>query len=321
MSTATRRGFVAGALASVAAPALARAQASGAAIAPAKPLASRPPVRRGRAIAVSPKGDRVVVAHDRLRTIAITGKGRVTLVDVGGQPVNVAVAPGGRLVAVTTGFWDEKPGLAVVDVVAGTVRTRIDVGPAPFDVAFTRDGERIVVSGGEQEGTIHVIDADRLAIVASAPIGLVPRGVAVGPAADRAWVALNGLDRVVEVDLRSARVRRSFHTAPLPDRVAASPDGRRLLVTHGGDESVTEIDRRTGRSVRRRAGHQPSAVAWTATGRRLVALGGSGEIVVLRPGRAPRAVKTGGAPRGLAVAGRRAFTVDALTGKVARVTV
>jgi DNA-binding beta-propeller fold protein YncE len=321
MTTATRRGFVAGALASAAVPAVARAQGA-AHTAQVQPQAKRATVRRGRAIAVAPRGGRIVVAHAQRRTIAILGPGRgqSRLVDVGGQPLEVAVSPNGRLAAVTTAFWDE-PGLTIVDLYSGALRARLAVGPAPFDVAFATDGRRLLVSGGEQEGTIHIVDARTLKVAGSRAIGTVPRGLAVVPGANQAWIALNGLNSLVRVDLRTGRVGRTVRTPRLPDRVAIAPDGRHLLVSHGGPDAdtVTLIDVRSGRRTRLRVGRLPSAVAWTRSGRGLVALGGTGEIVVFGGKRRTRRLRVGGSPRGLSVAGSNAWTVDALTGATRRV--
>jgi DNA-binding beta-propeller fold protein YncE len=232
------------------------------------------------------------------------------LVDVGGQPLNVAISPDGRVAAITTASWDE-PGLAIVDLAAAKLRERVKVGPAPFGVCFT--GSRLLVTGGEQEGTVHLLETKGFKVVANAPVGLVPRGVA------GAWIALSGDDRVVRVDLRTGRVRRTVRTPPLPEHVALSPDGKRLLVSHAASDRVSEIDLRSGKVTAHRAGRQPSGVAWTRRGRPLVALGGSGEIVRLGKGR--RRAKAGGAPRGLALAGDRAWTVDGLTGAVTKVRV
>jgi hypothetical protein len=88
---------------------------------------------------------------------------------------------------------------------------------------------------------------------------------------------------------------------------------RRLVSGGSGAASprrISEIDIATRRVRRHDVGRLPSAVAYSRSGRRLVATGGS--IVTI--GR--RRQKVGGAPRGLAVAGRRAYTVDGLTGRV-----
>ncbi|MCW2999783.1 MAG: SMP-30/Gluconolaconase/LRE-like region-containing protein [Solirubrobacterales bacterium] len=317
-AASTRRGFLAGAVASAAVPALARGQAP-AAPPPGLIPARRQIVRRGRAIAAGTSGRRLVVAHDRRRTVALLtpSRNRSRLVDVGGQPLEVAVSPDSRLAAVTTAFWDE-PGLVIVDLLKGAVRTRVDVGPAPFGVMFTPDNRRLVVSGGEQEGTVHVLDTRRFAVKAREPIGTVPRALAPAPDGRTAWVALNGMARVARVDLRTGRTTRTLHTAALPDRIAVSPDGRRLLVSHGGPDAeyVSEIVIASGRVRRHRTGHLPSAVAWTARGRRLVLLSGTGELVVLGRRGARGRRRVGGVPRGLAVAGERVWTVDAVTGAV-----
>lgn len=280
------------------------------AAAPAAIAAQAEVVRRGRAIAVSPNGRRVVVAHEQRRTIAIGSR----LVNVGGEPIDVAISPDGRIAAVTTAFWDG-PGLAVVSLRDAEVRARIAVGPAPHSVTFA--GGRIVVTGGEQEGGVWIVDARRMEVVAHAPVGICPRGVAAAPGREAAWLSLNGDDAVVRVSARTGKVQRELRTPPLPDRIAVSRDGRRLLLTHAGPDAdrVSEIDTRTRRISRHRAGRFPTGVAYSRAGRRLVALGGDGAIVTPGGRRRP----AGGAPRGLAVAGRHAWTVDGLTGRVTRV--
>lgn len=332
MSAGTRRGFLRGAAAGALAPLLVRTapaeaaglQRAGTGQLPATmPAARRVVTRRGRAIAVAPHGDRVVVAHDARRTVAILGpRGASRIVDVGGQPLDVAVSPDGRTAAVTTASWDH-PGLSFVDLRSGVVAERIDVGAAPFSVAFTGDGRQVLVTGGEQEGTVHVVDVRRRRVVAKAPVGIAPRGLALGAAGAPAWVALNGEDRVVGVDQRTGRVIKALPPSlRSPDRLALAADGRRLLVSHGGRsvDHVSQVDLDSGRSRRRTVGPQPCDVAWTRRGRPLVALGGDARLVRL-DARSARRIAVTGAPRGLAVAGGRAWVVDGLSDRVARVRV
>lgn len=309
MNGATRRDFLGGAVAGAATPLLlhgASAQAAG--VTPVRQVI----VRRGRAVAVSPDGRRLVVAHDMRDTISIVAGGRRRLVDVGGHPVAVAVSPDGALAAVATASW-MKPRVLLVSTTTGKVRSRHTLGAAPRDVLFTADGEHLVVIGGEQEGTLHVLDIDgaRLEPDHRVVLGRVPRGVVVAPDHRRAWVTLEADDRIVGVDLKRGRIVRELRTPALPDRLAISPRGRRLLVTHGGgDRRVSEILLDSGRVHRHDAGRLPSAVAWTRGDRRLVALGG--EAAVLELGRNRRR-RVAPAPRDIAVAGRRFWTVSALS--------
>lgn len=317
MSRPTRRDVLAGTLAGAAGSLLAAAPAS-AATPPAGLLPARAEVvRRGRAIAGGAGGRVLVVAHERRRTVGVRrgSAGKETVIDVGGHPVEAAVAPGGERAVVTTGWWDE-PGLAVLDLADRSLRRRIAVGPAPGAVAYADRGRTVVVAGGEQEGTVCVLDARSLKTLAERPVGRVPRGLGVAPDGRSVWLALQGDDRVVCVDARTGRVRRAVRTPALPDRVAVSPDGRRLLITHAGPEAhrVTELDVVARRVRRHEAGRLPSAVAWTRRGERLVALGGEDDVLVL--GSRPRRIGVGPAPRGLVVAGRRLWTVSHLTGAV-----
>ncbi len=332
MSTGTRRGFLQGALAGAATPLLVHAAPAAAAggsprsagaLPASMPAARQTAMRRGRAVAVAPHGDRVLVAHDARRTVAIIGpRGTTRIVDIGGQPLDVAISPDGRTGAVVTASWDH-PGLTFLDLVRGTTTKRIDIGPAPSSVAFSRDGRRVLVTGGEQEGTVHVIDVRRRSVLASAPVGIVPRGIAMGTAGAPAWIALNGSDLVVGVDQRTGRVLKTHrHALRSPDRLALATDGHRLLVSHGGRsvDHVSLLDVSTGHSRRRTVGRQPCDVAWTRGGRPLVALGGEARLVRLEA-RGAKRIPVTGAPRGLAVAGGRAWAVDGLSDHVSRVRV
>jgi DNA-binding beta-propeller fold protein YncE len=302
-TTTTRRGFVAGAGATVGvavAPTLARAAA------PMK--ARRQLVLRARALAATPRGDLLIVAHDHARTIAIVTRrgGARRIVDVGGQPLHVAVSPDGRTAAVTLASWD-KPGLVLVDLATASVVHRADAGPAPFGVVYA--GRRIVVSGGEQEGTLQLFDAAG-ALLQRTRVGLLPRAVAA--TANLAYVALHGDNAIACVDLRRGRVTRQLSTPALPDALALAPDRRRLLVSHGGRdaERVSLLDLASGHVRVRHAGRQPQAVAFTAGGRAIVAAAGDGDIVVFAA--KARRHHVGGAPRGLALAAGRIYTADAL---------
>ncbi len=287
-----RRAFLA---AAAALPAVGRVGVASAAGAPA---AKQQIVRRGRALAVV--GRRVVIAHDRRRTIGVGGH----VIDVGGMPVDVAISPDGKLAAVTTGFWDD-PGLAIVDLLAARVLGRVDVGPAPGAVVFT-GLRRVLVAGGEQEGTATVVDARTRSVLAQRAIGRVPRGAAAYRG--DAWIALTGDDEVVQVDGRSARIERTVRTGALPDRVAT--DGRQLLISHATGEHVTLA---AAKKRRIKVGGHVSGVAFTRGGRPVVALPGAIKVL----GGKRHAV--GAAPRDLVVVGRRAFTVDDLTGALSKV--
>ncbi len=287
---------------------------------------ARPDVAfRGRAVAATPRGRLLLVAFAGRRSVTLVRRRDQarTEIPLPGEPLELAISPGGRWGAVTTGFWKE-PAVLIVDMQAKLVRARLDAGPAPFGIAFAKaESHRLLVSGGEQKGTLAIHSHPDFARVREIPLGRVPRGIAVTPDGGSAWVALNGEDAVVRVDLARGVVSARHATGPQPDRIAVSPNGRHLLVAHGGARAhaVTQIDTKLGSAREIEVGPRPTAVAWSASGKRLVALGGTDRVVVLgkRGRRAEREVAPG--PRGLALARNHAFTISALTGAVSKVRV
>ncbi len=63
------------------------------------------------------------------------------------------------------------------------------------------------------------------------------------------YVALQGLDQVVEVDLRRWAIVRRFHTQTGPYNLAVSPDGRLLIATCKLDDSTAFWDLASGTEV------------------------------------------------------------------------
>lgn len=288
----------------------------------AKPVKAAPKlVRRGRAVASDRRGHRLVVAHAQRSTISIVDRSRRRrrrrLVELDGQPLEVAISPNGKIAAVTTAFW-EGPGLSIVDLASGKVLRKIDVGTAPFGVAFTPTGS-LIVSGGEQDGWVRIADPGRARPGAAIPIGKVPRGIAVHGTI--AWIALAAERRIAGLDLESGKIVRRIATDTYPDRIAASVDGRRLLVAHGGigNGHAIEVTRATGAATELRVGHPVSAVAYSRRGARLLALGTRSEVLAIERGGRRRFLHVDPAPRGLAVAGSNVFTVSSLTGAVSEV--
>lgn len=65
------------------------------------------------------------------------------------------------------------------------------------------------------------------------------------------YVANNGSDEAVEVDIRSWKVTRRFDTGKAPYNLEVSPDGRLLVVTYKGDGATGVWDLDTGKELAR----------------------------------------------------------------------
>lgn len=73
-----------------------------------------------------------------------------------------------------------------------------------------------------------------------------PTWVQPSPDGKAVWLALQGLDQVLEVDLESWTPRRRFATRKGPYNLDVSPDGRHLVVTEKTNHSVGFWDLETG---------------------------------------------------------------------------
>ena len=137
-------------------------------------------VRRGRGARGRPPTAAVswssrTTARDDRRS---SSPARTRAVDVGGCPLEVALSPDGLLAAVTTGFWDA-PGARPRRPGRREGRRRVPTSARPRVPSRSRRRTRVVVAGGEQDGTLTVLDAATLNVVATHTIGRVPRGLAL----------------------------------------------------------------------------------------------------------------------------------------------
>ncbi|MEM8711235.1 MAG: cytochrome D1 domain-containing protein, partial [Planctomycetota bacterium] len=92
--------------------------------------------------------------------------------------------------------------------------------------------------GGEHPGGEHVAITK-------------PTWVQPHPSKPLAYVALNGAHQVVEVDLAKWEVVRRFPTGRAPYNLDVTRDGRRLVITYKGAQSVGVIDLASGEELAR----------------------------------------------------------------------
>lgn len=320
---ATRRAFIGGAAALGAAQVVAGPLAATAA--GDKTCEPDPPGIPTGAIAVTPDGRTVLTANTAWSSITahrVRGLRRGRSLDVGGAPVDIAIAPDGGIALVTTAAYD-RPGLAVVALDTRQVE-RLAVGPAPYGIAFAPKGRAAYVSGGGRAGTLTRVDLASGRVDTSIGLGAHPRGVAVTSDGKHALVALNGAAQIAVVDLKRGRVVRRIRTAAFPNHIAVSGDGERALVSHNGfgARSATLVEL-TGKRRRHKVavGEDPSGVAFSASGRTAVVTSASGSVTVLdgRTGRRRRRIRRSGTPRSVAVAGSRAIVADGRSGRLAAI--
>jgi YVTN family beta-propeller protein len=203
-----------------------------------------------------------------------------------GAPVEAAFSPDGRYAYVSNysmygaGFGPE--GGDVCSPESGYDRSfvyRIDlgrlaidrayrVGAVPKVVAVSRDGRHVLASNWCSYD-LSVISTRLGREVRRIPIGAYPRGIAVSPTKDAAYVAVMGGSQIVRVDLRTFATRR-LAVGSGPRAVVASPSGRYLYFTLNAEGRVAKLDLSTGATIASVAtGSAPRSLAMAPDGRSL----------------------------------------------------
>ena len=290
-------------------------------------------------LAVSPDGARLYVT-------AAAADGAVHVVDpraakvlaslpAGHTPVAVAVGKDGSKLYVCNRFDND---VSVLDVAAGKEIRRVPVLREPVAVAATPDGKYVVVANhlprGRADGEyaaagVSVIDAATDRVIATVKLhngSIGVRGLCVSPdgryayathvlahyqlpttQVERGWICTNA---VAVIDVPAGRLVNTVLVdsvdagAANPWGVACSSDGKYLCVAHAGTDELSVIDREglhrrleavaagvRVTDVSASADDVPNDLAFVEPVRRRIALPGKG-------------------PRGLAVAGGRAWAAE-----------
>ena len=165
-------------------------------------------------------------------------------------------------------------------------RMRIDrayeVGAVPKVVAVTPDDRYVLVSNW-CSWDLSVISTKLGREVRRIRIGAYPRGIAVSPSGNAAYVAVMGGNEVVRVDLRRWTTR-SLAVGAGPRAAEFHPSGRHLFISLNAEGRVAKLDLRTG-TVRGKVttGRAPRSLALAADGRSLFVVNyESGTITKLR---------------------------------------
>jgi YVTN family beta-propeller protein len=100
---------------------------------------------------------------------------------------------------------------------------------------------------------LTLFDKHRHDVAAVVPTGREPQGVVLGPGLSRMYVAVSGDDQVAVYDLITLDALPAIRltVGDRPRELAASPDGRVLLVLNGGSNSLAFIDPSSGSELGR----------------------------------------------------------------------
>src|SRR5271169_5633939 len=214
-------------------------------------------------------------------------------VDLGSSPINLVLAPErDRAVVVLSGRREQ--GLQVVDLKTRKVTQTLLQDGAFYGAAFSPDGHRLCVSGGNtdllfiyawKDGAATLENKFELAKTKTEDgTGTsYPAGMAFSPNGKFLYVAENVADRLAVVDVATGEIVQRFPTDHYPYGVALTADGQ-VFVSAWGGSTVSQFralaDGTLAYLGRIEVGPHPSALAVKGTNLYLT-LAGSDRVAVL----------------------------------------
>lgn len=196
-----------------------------------------------------------------LAVVDVATNALITTVSLSSDGFNLAVAPDGQRVYVTTADGT----LYVIDPATNAVVTTLAVGVAANGLAFSPDASVLYVSSRDA-GTVVAVDRQTNAITRTYTLGGMPQRLAVAPDGSELYVAneISGLD-VVNV-ASGAVTSVSFGTAAYG--LGLTPDGALLYVLLPELGQVRILDRASRAPVKTLlVGGVPRNVTFAADGR------------------------------------------------------
>ncbi len=148
---------------------------------------------------------------------ASDGKWTQTRIAVGKGPEGIDLSPNGREV------WSAASrggSVSVIDAATGAVTQTIDIATKRSNrIKVTPDAKFALVSDLEA-GDIVVIDTATRKVTRRIALGKQPEGVLIAPDGSRAFVAVNGDNKIAVIDLRSWQVINTLSPGTGPDGMA-----------------------------------------------------------------------------------------------------
>ena len=214
-------------------------------------------------------------------------------VDLGSLPISLVLAPErGKAVVVLSG-WREQ-GIQVVDLKTRKVTQKLLQDGAFYGAAFSPDGHRLCVSGGNtdmlfvyawKDGAATIENKFELAKAKTADgTGTsYPAGLAFSPNGKFVYVAEDVGDRLAVVNAATGEITQRFSTDHYPYGIALTADGQ-VFVSAWGGSTVSQFrivaDGSLAYLGRIEVGRHPSALAVKGT-RLYVTLAGSDRVAVV----------------------------------------
>ncbi len=206
-----------------------------------------------------PGADWAKTADDKRLYVTIPRGGQVAVVDtesfktigsvsVGGQPVRIVLQGDGRYLWVGNDAAGAESGVVVVDRAKAAVVARIPTGQGHHEIVLSPD-DRFAFVGNQEDGTVSVIDVQRLAKTKDVKTGGRPVSLAYSRQSQALYVADSAGGVIAVVDGRRHDVAARVAAKPGLQELGFTEDGRWALVANPAQNAVYVVDASANRLV------------------------------------------------------------------------
>jgi YVTN family beta-propeller protein len=234
-------------------------------------------------------------------------------------------------------------GITLIDPVKLTIGKTVPLPDSdPRGLAVTPDG-KFLLTTNLRSGDVAVIDTGTLVVVRRVPIGANPEFIRIMADGSKAFVTYEPSSsggppgkeadddkgpkkpgQVAVIDLRTWTVVRSIVGAPETEGIEFTPDGKNVVVSNEGNDTLTVYDIASGSLLKtidlKAFGHRPRGLKLYPNGRQyVVTMEDTDNFVVLdQDFKYVKSVPTAKGPYGIAFdkAGKRIFVAAARGGKL-----
>ncbi|QKG52261.1 bifunctional YncE family protein/alkaline phosphatase family protein [Hymenobacter sp. BRD67] len=177
-----------------------------------------------------------------------------TALSLGDLPLNMQLAPGGKMLAVTNN-GQGKQKLQLVDPVTEKLLDERPIGKAWYGLAFSAKGDRLYASGGNDNIILAYPTAgrklgapDTLRLGPAWPKAKIsPAGIAVDAAGQRLYTVTKEDSTLYVLDLKTGRTLRRVKLGYEAYGCLLSADNKTVYATLWGGDKLLAYDRATGR--------------------------------------------------------------------------
>jgi YVTN family beta-propeller protein len=190
------------------------------------------------------------------------------------------------LVAASAGFNDT--GLSLVDIQSRRVTQFLPLQKIWNGLAFSLDGRRIFLTGGDC-GRVHTFKYADGKATSSGAVKPSPSaetvflaGMAVNPASGKVYVCNEANDEIWVLNAQTLALEKTVGVGEFPHSCIFGADKRHLYISNWGSRSVSVVDTQEGRRVRNiPVGIRPNDMALAPDGRLFVACSGDNTVHVI----------------------------------------